>query len=401
MGKRKYFDNAADLRPHKNIYFDNAATSWPKPEGVAASMTAFLNDIGANPGRSGHRLSVQASRVVYETRESLAQMFGVRDPLRITFAHNITGALNRALRGSLTPGDHIITSSMEHNSMMRPLRALEKTGVELTILPCTSQGELDPAGVRKAIKRNTKLIALLHASNVTGTLLPVKEIGSLARSHHLLFLVDTAQTAGSVPVNMEADNIDLLAFTGHKSLYGPTGTGGLIIGERVDLSQFQPDTRGGTGSWSEKEEQPTFLPDKFESGTLNTVGLAGLLTSVRWLLEKGVKKIQKEKEQLSTYLINNLKSLPGITVYGTLNQRNMTSVVSFTVKDMSPSEIGRRLDEEYNIFCRVGLHCAPAAHKTIGTFPVGTVRFGLGAFNTKEEIDYSIKAIRTIIEGSR
>jgi cysteine desulfurase/selenocysteine lyase len=385
----------------KSIYFDNAATSWPKPEGVAASMTAFLNDIGANPGRSGHRLSVKASRVVYETRELIARMFGVRDPLRITFAHNITGALNRALHGILRPGDHIITSSMEHNSMMRPLRALEKMGVELTILPCTGQGELDPEEARKAIKGNTKLIALLHASNVTGTLLPIKEIGSLTRSHNLLFLVDTAQTAGAVPVNMEADDIDLLAFTGHKSLYGPTGTGGLIIGERVDLSQFHPEIMGGTGSWSEKEEQPTFLPDKFESGTLNAVGLAGLLTSVHWLLEKGVKKIQKEKEQLSKYVINNLMSLSGVTVYGTLNERTMTSVVSFTVKDISPSEIGRRLDEEYNIFCRVGLHCAPSAHKTIGTFPAGTVRFGLGVFNTKDEIDYSLQAIHTIIEESR
>ncbi len=269
------------------IYFDNAATSWPKPPGVAEAMTHYLAEIGANPGRSGHRLAVEAARMVYGVREAVAELFGAPDPLRVVFGANATEALNLALNGLLRPGDHVVTASMEHNSVMRPLRALERGGVQVTVVRCSPDGVLDPADLEAAIRPDTRLIALNHASNVVGTLLPVAEAGRIARQHGTLLLVDAAQTAGAYPINVQADAIDLLAFTGHKSLYGPMGTGGLVIGERVDVTQLAPLKRGGTGSRSEHEEQPEFLPDLCESGTPNAVGLAGLGAGMRWVLGAG------------------------------------------------------------------------------------------------------------------
>ena len=262
------------------IYFDNAATSWPKPPCVTEAMVHFLQEVGANPGRSGHRLSVEAGRIVYAAREAVAELFHAPDPLRVVFGHNVTEALNLALHGLLRPGDHVITSSVEHNSVMRPLRALEQEGVELTVVPCSPEGCLDPADVQAAVRRNTTMIALNHASNVVGTLLPVAQVGRIARECDTLLLVDAAQTAGAYPIDVQADGIDLLAFTGHKSLYGPMGTGGLIVGERVNVRHMAPLKRGGTGSRSEHEAQPDFLPDLCESGTPNAVGLAGLHASL-------------------------------------------------------------------------------------------------------------------------
>ncbi len=383
------------------IYFDNAATSWPKPPGVAEAMTRYLNEIGANPGRSGHRLAVEAARVVYGAREAIAMLFNAPDPLRVVFGANVTEAINLALRGLLRPGDHVITSSMEHNSVMRPLRALEREGVQVTVVPCSPQGSLDPAAVEQAIQSNTVMIALNHASNVVGTLLPVAEVGRIARRHNVLLLVDAAQTAGAYPIDVQADAIDLLAFTGHKSLYGPMGTGGLIIGERVDVERIEPLRRGGTGSRSEREEQPEFLPDKCESGTPNAVGLAGLGASLRWVMERGVDNIRAHEVTLTQQLIHGLRAIPGVTVYGGLDANRQTATVSFNIAAIdgsivAPSEVGLRLDDEYAVLCRVGLHCAPAAHKTLGTFPVGTVRFGLGAFNTAQEVEAALDAVRQL-----
>jgi len=378
------------------IYFDNAATSWPKPPEVTQEMVRFLNQVGANPGRSGHRLSVQASRVVYAAREAVSGLFNAPDPLRVVFTHNVTEALNLALRGFLRSGDHIITSSIEHNSVMRPLRALEREGVGVTVVQCSPEGFLDPAGIATAIRPDTVMIALNHASNVMGTLLPVAEVGRIARQRGLLFLVDVAQTAGAYPVDVQAASIDLLGFTGHKALYGPTGTGGLIIGERVDQTRLQPLKRGGTGSHSEMEEQPGFLPDIYESGTLNVVGLAGLEAGIHWVLNRGVGAIRNHEMTLTRWLIAGLSEIPGITVYGSLDEARQTSTVSFNMTGIEPSDVGLRLDEEHSIMCRVGLHCAPAAHKTIGTFPTGTVRFGLGAFNTRQEIDAALAAVRQL-----
>lgn len=378
------------------IYFDNAATSWPKPPVVVEAITGFLNNTGASPGRSGHRLAVEASRIVYDTREVLTQLFNGTDPLRLAFTQNVTEALNLALRGLLHPGEHIITSSMEHNAMMRPLRALEKQGVEVTVVPCSPEGLLDAAQVEAAVRPGTKMIAANHASNVVGTLLPITDIGRIARRYELLFLVDTAQTAGAYPIDMQDSHIDLLAFTGHKALYGPTGTGGLIFGERVNLAGFEPLKRGGTGSRSETEEQPGFLPDLCESGTLNAVGLAGLKASVEWLRGNGIAAIRQHERELAQRLIDGLRDIPGITVYGTHDAACQTATVSFNIAGLEPSEVGERLDSEYAIMCRVGLHCAPAAHKTIGTFPAGTVRFGLGTFNTHADIDAALAAVSAL-----
>jgi len=375
------------------IYFDNAATSWPKPPGVAEAIVRFINDVGANPGRAGHRLAVQAGRIVYSAREAVAELFNVPDPLRVVFGHNVTEALNLALRGLLRPGAHVVTSSMEHNSMMRPLRALERQGVALTVVPCSPEGVLDPAAVEAVLRPDTVMIALNHASNVVGTLLPVADVAALARDYDLLLLVDAAQTGGAYPIDVQADGIDLLAFTGHKSLCGPMGTGGLVVGERVDVARLEPLKRGGTGSRSEHEEQPDFLPDMCESGTPNAVGLAGLDAGVRWVLERGVAAIRTHEVTLAQRLIDGLSGIRGVTVYGELDATRQTATVSFNVAGLEPSDVGLRLDEAYGIMCRVGLHCAPAAHKTIGTFPVGTVRFGLSAFNTLEEVDTALAAV--------
>ena len=377
----------------QTVYFDNAATSWPKPPGTVKAISNFIENIGANPGRSGHRLSVEASRVVYAARENIAVLFHVDDPMRVVFGSNITEALNLALWGLLRPGDHIITSSMEHNSMMRPLHALQEQGVQVTVIQCAPEGLLDPEDIEAAIRPATKMIALNHASNVCGTLLPVADVGAIARKHNLLFLVDTAQTGGAYPIDMQDLKIDLLGFTGHKSLYGPMGTGGLVIGERVDVSQMNPLKQGGTGSHSEHEIQPDFLPDKFESGTPNAAGLAGLNAGIDWVLKEGVNTIRSYEENLTQTLVEGLQNIPGVTVYGTGDASRQTSTVSFNLTGMAPSAVSLRLDEDYQIMCRVGLHCSPAAHKTLGTYPAGTIRFGLGAFNTLPEVYSALGAV--------
>ncbi len=379
------------------IYFDNAATSWPKPPPVIEAMSRFMTKVGANPGRSAHRLSIEAGRIIYETREALARLFNVDDPLRIVFGLNATEALNLALHGLLGPGDHVITSSMEHNSVMRPLRALgERGSVEVHVVPCSSEGVLDPDDLRRAVKAHTKMIVLNHASNVVGSLLPIAEAGEIARAHDVLLLVDAAQTAGAYPLDMKALGIDLLAFTGHKALFGPQGTGGLCIGQRVPVNDLQPLKQGGTGSLSEREEQPPFLPDKCESGTPNTVGLAGLRAGVDFVREQSVEAIRLHEVELTQRLITGLLDIRGVTLYGGHDAEMQIANVSFNVEGLTPSEVGLILDERHSIMSRVGLHCAPAAHRTIGTFPVGTVRFALSYLNTAEEVDAAVQAVRQI-----
>jgi len=363
-------------------------------------MSRFMEQVGANPGRAGHRLSVEAGRIVYEARELVAALFNVSDLLRVVFGANATEALNLALRGYLRPGDHVVTSSMEHNSVMRPLRALaagqQGKAIELTVLPCSAEGFLEPEELEAALRPNTTMIALNHASNVCGSLLPVREAGAIARRHGCLLLVDAAQTAGAYPIDMEGDRIDFLAFTGHKGPGGPMGTGGLVIGERVDLDRLLPLKRGGTGSRSEWEEQPGFLPDRFESGTANAVGLAGLAAGLRWVLARGVGAVRQHEMVLTRQLITGLGEIEGVTVYGGLDAARQIATISFNVSGLEPSEVGLRLDEEYQIMCRVGLHCAPAAHRTLGTFPGGTVRLAPGVFNTVEQVDETLQAVREI-----
>ncbi|MBN2550739.1 MAG: aminotransferase class V-fold PLP-dependent enzyme [Anaerolineales bacterium] len=375
------------------LYVDNAATSWPKPPGVAQAMRHFIEEVGANPGRSGHRLSIAAARIVYAAREAIAELFGAPDPLHVIFGLNITDGINLALHGLLRAGEHVVTSSMEHNSVMRPLRALEKQGVEITCVGCRADGGLDADLIEAAIRPNTRLIALNHASNVCGTILPIQEAGQIARRRNLLLLVDAAQTAGVLPIDMSGDCIDLLAFTGHKSLYGPMGTGGLAIGERVDPADIQPIRQGGTGSRSEREEQPDFLPDCYESGTPNAVGLAGLLAALQWLQEQSIDQIRAREIELCGLLLDGLTQIPGVMIYGPQEASKQTATIGLNIRGMEPSTVGLRLDEEYEILCRVGLHCAPAAHRTLGTYPVGCVRFGLGAFNTEADIHKLVNAI--------
>jgi cysteine desulfurase family protein len=383
------------------IYFDNAATSWPKPPGVAEAVLHYMQEVGASPGRSGHQLAIQAGRIVYETRETLAQLFNVADPLRIVFAANATEAINLVLLGYLRPGDHVVTTSMEHNAVMRPLRYLQSTGVELTVVPCSEQGVLDPIDVEKAIRPNTVLLVVNHASNVVGTILPVAEVGALAERHGLLLLVDAAQTGGAYPVDMQHMKIDLLAFTGHKGLLGAQGTGGLCIGERVDLGRLQPLKRGGTGSRSESEEQPDFLPDRYESGTGNGMGIAGLGAGVRFVLEAGIDRIRAHEEQLTAKLLAGLQSIPGVRIYGTGQAERQTATISFNVEGIEPSDVALQLDEQYAIMCRPGLHCAPSAHRTIGTFPRGTVRFGLSYLNATGQVDLAVEAVAKIATKHR
>lgn len=381
------------------IYLDNAATSFPKPPVVIQAMSDFLERAGGNPGRSGHRLSIAAGRIVYDARETIAELFHARDPLRVIFTLNATHALNLALRAILRAGDRVVTTGIEHNSVMRPLRALERAGVPVAVVPCARDGSLDLDAMRRAITPGTRLVVANHASNVVGTILPMAKIARLAHDAGARLLVDAAQTAGVVPIDIEAMRIDLLAFTGHKGLYGPPGTGGLVIGEEVDVAMLEPLWRGGTGSRSEFEEQPDDLPDKFECGTPNGVGIAGLGAGARFVLARGIETIRAHEVELTRALIEGLGTLPGVVVHGTRDAELQTATVSFTAANHRVSEIGLRLDEEFGVLCRVGLHCAPAAHRTIGTFPEGTVRFAASVFTTRDDIRAAVDAVRRIVQG--
>ena len=382
------------------IYLDNAATSWPKPDTVHDAVARCLRDVGANPGRSGHRLANEAERVRFDTREVLAELLGVTDPMRVVFTSNATMALNLVISGLLTPGTHVVTTGMEHNAVMRPLRALEQRGVSVSIIPCGADGSLDPRALDEHIRPETHLIVANHASNVCGTILPIRDIGAVARRHAIPFLVDTAQTAGCRPIDLIADNIDLLAFSGHKGLLGPTGIGGLAIHDDFDIDKLPPLIRGGTGSRAEHEHQPDFLPDKYEAGTPNLIGLAGLRAGVRYVLDRGVDEIGAHERVLTQRLIDGLREITGVQVFGTHDPNRQTAVVSFTIDGQSASDIAHALDEEYEIMCRPGLHCAPRAHQTLGTLPDGTIRFAPGPFSAEAELAQAIDAVAHLAAGS-
>ena len=379
------------------IYLDHAATSWPKPPAVLQAMTSFLERAGGNPGRSGHRLSIDAGRIVYETRELLAELLGAPDPLRVVLTPNVTYALNIALLGLLNPAtDRVVTTGIEHNSVMRPLRALEAQGLELVVTPCGPDGQLDLEALAVALRPGARLVVASHASNVMGTLLPVGELAALAHEAGALLLVDAAQTAGVIPIDATALGIDLLAFTGHKGLLGPPGTGGLVISPELDPAHIRPVLCGGTGSRSEVERQPEMLPDRLEFGTGNGPGIAGLGAGVRYILERGIDAVRAHEMALTRQLLEGLGEIPGVTLYGPIDVEQRTATVSLRLEGHSVSEIGWRLDEEYGILSRVGLHCAPAAHRTLGTFPEGTVRLAAGDSNTAADVEAAIRAIREL-----
>lgn len=381
------------------IYMDNAATSWPKPPEVIKTMTLALEHAGGNPGRSGHRLSIAAARIIYDTREEIADFFGIIDPARVIFTSNATHSLNLVLRGILKPGDRVVTTSMEHNAVMRPLHRLAENGIFLTTVPCNRDGYLNLRELEQTMKTGTRLVVILHASNVTGTIMPIGEIAAIAHRNRALLLVDAAQSAGLIPIDVKSLGVDLLAFTGHKELQGPPGIGGLIINDNVDISQIEPLICGGTGSRSESEEQPEDLPDKFESGTANLIGVAGLGAGLKWIKSRGTINTREHAKKLHRNLLEDLSTIPGVRIYGGTDSDNNIPVVSFTIAGKSVSEIGMRLDEEFGILARVGLHCAPAAHRTIGTYPEGTVRLSPGMFTKLEEIKETARAISRIAKS--
>lgn len=377
------------------IYLDNAATSWPKPEEVYLAADRALRH-GGNPGRSGHKLSIAAGRTVEEARILLAHLFAVPKPESIVFTLNTTDALNLAIKGILKKGDHVITSAMEHNSVARPLEALKSNGIEVTKVASSPISGVDMQEVQAAIKENTRLMVFSHVSNVTGTVNPIAEIGELCHDNGILFLVDAAQSAGVIPINVEKMKIDLLAFPGHKSLLGPVGTGGLFIREGLSL---KPIREGGTGSFSELLSQPEKIPDRYESGTLNTSGIAGLAAGVRFLLEQGVETLQEKEAALTNRLLEGISQISGITAFGPPPGKLRTGVVSLLINGVEPAQAAIILDNVFDIAVRAGLHCAPDTHRTLGTLETGgTVRFSIGAFNTEEEIDFCLEALHSIVE---
>lgn len=375
------------------IYLDNAATSFPKPERVYVEMDKCMRQYCANPGRSGHRLALEAGRAIYRTRERLCRLFNIESPMQVVFTSNATEALNLGIKGLLKEGDHVVTTSMEHNSVARPLTALKAKGVSTTYVGCDSKGYLNPRDIERAIKKNTALIVITHASNVTGTLMPVKEVGCIAKERGIPFMLDAAQTAGIYDIDVRDMNIDILAFPGHKGLMGPQGTGGLYISENLDVLQMK---EGGTGSRSEELAQPVVVPDRYESGTPNTAGIVGLGEGVGFVLEKGTAAIRRHEEELSGMLLQGLEQIKGVKIYGPANPRFQAGVVSINIGDGDSGEISYILDRSYDIATRSGLHCSPLAHRTIGTFDQGTVRFSIGYFNTREDIEAALRAVEEI-----
>lgn len=381
------------------MYLDNAATSWPKPESVYREMDAFLRNWGANPDRAGHRMAVEAGRVIHDARSRLAAFFNAEDVSRVIFTFSATDGLNGALKGLLQPGDEVVTTSLEHNSVARPLTGLARRGVAWRQIPCDSAGAPDLDALKGLVTRKTKIVAVTHASNVLGTLQPLAEVAHIAREAGCFFVVDAAQTAGSVPIDARSLGIDVLAFSGHKSLFGPPGTGGLVLSERVSLPAWR---EGGTGVSSELPEQPTKLPEALESGTPNTVGIAGLGTGIAFIEETGFEAIQTKEHALLGQLMSGLGEIPGVTIYGpgpdTPEKR--ICLVSFNLEGWDPFELAAALEESFDVAARPGLHCAPLAHKVAGTFPEGSLRLSPGYFNTSDEIAATVEAIRALAPGT-
>jgi cysteine desulfurase / selenocysteine lyase len=375
-----------------SLFLDNAATSFPKPDSVYRAMDAVMREIGVAPGRGGYRQSLAAARIVFETRSALARFFGVSDSSRLIFTHSATESLNIAVMGLLKPGDHVVSTTVEHNALLRPLHLVRSRGVEVTFVQADQEGVVSEHEIAAALRPNTRLVALAHCSNVTGTVQPLQEIAALTRKGGALFLVDAAQSAGYFPLDLEGIGIDLLAAPGHKGLYGPPGTGILALAAGLKL---EPLLVGGTGGSASSPEQPEGLPERFESGTINTPAIAGLKAGLDFLLETGLDAIRAKGKLLVGQIVEGLRSVPGATVYGPAKGEH-GGAVSFNLQGRDPAEIGFILDSEYDISVRAGLHCAPDVHRTIGTYPTGTVRVSPGFFNSEDDIAFFLKAIRNI-----
>jgi cysteine desulfurase family protein len=375
------------------IYFDNGATSFPKPPGMAAAMSRCMSGYCGNPGRSGHDMSMRTGEEVYKARMSLAKIFNIGEPERIIFTINTTEALNIGIKGMLSSGDHAVTTAMEHNSVLRPLKMLENYGVAHSIVKCEKDGRVDIKAIKEALRPNTKMIVCTHASNVVGTIMPVHEIGEFAKNNHLIFMVDAAQSAGCLPINVEDMKIDMLAVPGHKGLLGPLGTGALFVRKGLTPRTLK---EGGTGTESKNRRQPSEFPEGYESGTVNAPGIIGLRFSTDFVMRLGVKRIRAYEESLIRPLDQNLRNMRNITVYGPSDCTQKTSMVTFNVNNKSCEEVAQILNDKFKIAVRAGYHCAGLAHKTIGTWDTGAVRLSVSPFNLKQEIRAAIDAIYKI-----
>ena len=382
------------------IYLDNGATSFPKPEEVYAYMDHFYRNYGVNPGRSGYDLCMEVGEVVENTRKQLMQLFNGNDPNRLCFSYNSTDALNLIIAGMLEKGDHAITTTIEHNSVIRPLYHLAKfNGVEVDHVPFDSKGFVDPDDFLGKFKKNTKLVIVNHASNVIGTIQPIKEIGKYCRKNGIPFAIDASQSAGIITVDIEELNVDVVAFTGHKSLLGPTGIGGLYVREGIEIRHTRA---GGTGVRSAVRTHLYEYPYRLEYGTENTLGIAGLHAGVKWIQERGMENLHKHEMKLTTMLRDGLKEIDGVTMYCLDDLTDHISVLSINIEGMEALNVGTILDVDYNIACRTGLHCAPLVHDQLGTTELhGAVRFGIGPFNTEKHIQTAINGVREIAEASQ
>ncbi|MFD0716169.1 aminotransferase class V-fold PLP-dependent enzyme [Paenibacillus sp. GCM10027626] len=376
------------------IYLDHAATSWPKPPGVTEAIVQAMQEDAANPGRGSHQMAVRASRIMFEARKALAKLFRIANPNDIAFAMNTTMALNTAIKGLVKPGDHVITTAVEHNSVRRPLEYLKKiANIEVTTMETDEYGKVDIARLEQLIRPHTRVVIVNHSSNLLGSIVPLADIGAVTRKHGVHLLVDAAQSAGLLDIDVEAMGIDLLAFPGHKGLLGPQGTGGLYIHPKVEL---EPLLHGGTGSQSESLEQPTVRPDRFEAGTQNCPGLAGLKTGVQYVLEQTPKRIYDHEWSLVQYIMEELQTIGGIRILGPASGLPRTGIVSFIVEGIDPAETAFILDQHYQIAVRAGFHCTPLAHGTARTLATGAVRASVGCFTTKNEAEALIMAIGEI-----
>lgn len=373
-----------------SVYLDNAATSFPKPEQVYQAVMHAMREVGASPGRGGHRRSLEAGRIMFMAREAVAKLFAIPDSSRIIFTQSATGALNLALHGTLLAGDHVITTSMEHNSLLRPLHAMRREGVEVTVVQVGPEGIVNPEQIRRALQPNTRMIAVGHVSNVCGSIQPIAEIAAIGKTVDAFFLVDAAQSAGYIDIDVVASGIDLLAAPGHKGLLGPPGIGLLYVAPQVVL---RPIIEGGTGSSSTSEEQPLTMPDGFEAGTHNLPGIAGLKAGIDFILECGIETIFRHEQGLVNEAERLLEKIPGVTIYGPKNPDLRASVLSFNVEGIDASLLAAELDHGFDIAVRAGLHCAPQAHRTIGTLPAGTLRLSPGWSSTSEEIAFFSESV--------
>jgi cysteine desulfurase family protein len=380
------------------IYLDNAATSWPKPESVYRAMDEFARRWAGNPGRSGHRMAVEAEHRVQRCRAAVARLLNAESPDRVVLTLNATDALNIALCGFLRPGDHVITSPTEHNSINRPLARLAAEGkIEVDKAPCDPDGTVPPREIERRVRKNTRLLAITHCSNVLGVLNPIDEYARLARARGIVTLIDASQSVGVAPLDVRALGLDLVAFPGHKNLFGPMGTGALYVAPGVELAPWR---EGGTGFKADQERQPEEMPFRLEGGTPNAHGSAGLAAGVEFVENEGLEKILRHERDLALRFIEGARKIPGVEVFGGRSPERQLGPVSVRVAGVEPSEVGRILDERYDIACRPGLHCAPGTHRFLGTFPAGTVRFSFGLFNTEEHVEAALRALREVAARS-